>query len=188
MLGSRTPKSDKLRAWQKSVHGKATTGSFAEAAAHGEIVVIATQGAASEALLEQLGPKAFAGKLVIDVTNPLTHSKEGPPGLFVGTTDSLAERVQRRLPGAKVIKAFNTVPNVRMIEPKFKAGSTRLLIAGDDAAAKKRTEEIVKDLGCAGAIDVGGIESARWLEALVPLWVRTPMAVSDWNVILNAVS
>jgi 8-hydroxy-5-deazaflavin:NADPH oxidoreductase len=188
MLGSRTPKSEKLQAWQKSVKGKVATGTFAEAAAHGDLDVIATHGAATEALLDQIGPKPFAGKVVIDVTNPLVFSKTGPPGLFVGTTDSLGERVQRKLPGAKVVKAFNTVPNTRMVDPKFKAGAVRLLIAGDDSQAKKRTEDLLKDLGWAGAIDVGGIESARWLEALTPLWVRTATAVGDWSVILNAVS
>jgi 8-hydroxy-5-deazaflavin:NADPH oxidoreductase len=188
MIGSRTPNSEKLQKWRKSVKGTAATGTFAEAAAHGDVVVIATHGAATEALLDQIGPKPFSGKLVIDVTNPLVFSKQGPPGLFVGTTDSLGERVQRKLPGANVVKAFNTVPNVRMVDPKFKAGAVRLLIAGDDPAAKKRTEEILKEFGWAGAIDAGGIESARWLEAVTPLWVRTAMAVDDWSVVLNVVS
>lgn len=188
MLGSRTPNSEKLQTWRKSIKGKVATGTFAEAASHGDVVLIATLGAATEALLDQIGPKPFSGKVVIDVTNPLVFSKEGPPGLFVGTTDSLGERVQRRLPGAKVVKAFNTVPNVRMVDPKFKAGAFRMLIAGNDAGAKKRTEEILKDFGWAGAIDAGGIESARWLEALTALWVRTAMAVGDWSVVLNVVS
>jgi 8-hydroxy-5-deazaflavin:NADPH oxidoreductase len=187
MIGSRTPNSEKLQKWRKSVKGKAATGTFAEAAAHGDVVVIATHGAATEALLDQIGPKPFSGKLVIDVTNPLVVSHRGS-GLFVGTTDSLGERVQRKLPDAKVVKAFNTVPNTRMVDPKFRAGAVRLLIAGDDEAAKKRMDEILKELGWAGAIDVGGIESARWLEALVPLWVRAASAVDDWSVVLNVVS
>jgi 8-hydroxy-5-deazaflavin:NADPH oxidoreductase len=188
VLGSRSPKSEKLTTWLKSVKGKATTGTFAEAAAHGELVLLALHGAATESVLDQLGPKAFAGKVVIDVTNPLVFSKVGPPTLFVGTTDSLGERVQRKLPQAKVVKALNTVPNSRMIDPKFKAGSARMFIAGDDAGAKRHVEELLRDVGWAGALDTGGIESARWLEALVPLWVRACNAAGSWDLILNVVT
>ncbi len=168
MLGSRTPRS--------------------EAAAHGDVVLLALHGAATDSVLDQVGPKPFAGKLVIDVTNPLVFPKGGLPGLFVGTTDSLGERVQRKLPGAKVVKAFNTVPNSRFIDPKFKNWTGRMFLAGDHADAKQRTEEILKDLGWAGAVDAGGIDSARWLEVLVPLWARAAMASGSWDVVLGVVS
>ena len=151
-------------------------GSFADAARHGEVVVLALSGAGAEAALDLAGPAAFAGKLVLDATNPLDFSQGNVPGLFVGTTDSLGERIQRRLPHAKVVKCFNTVSNAQMVDPRFKEGTPPMMIAGDDADAKKRTEALLRELGWPGVLDVGGIDGARWLEALVPLWVRVAVA------------
>ncbi len=179
MLGSRDPK--KLAEWKKEVGAGASTGSFADAARHGEIVILATSGAGTESALDLAGPANFAGKLVLDATNPLDFSRGMPPGLLVGTTDSLSERVQRKLPQAHVVKCFNTVGNVRMIDPKFKEGNPPMMICGNDAAAKKRTEEVLKSLGWPAALDIGNLEGARWLEALVPLWVRTAQALGTFE-------
>ena len=178
-LGSRSPKSDKLLAWKKEAGMKATTGSFAEAAAYGETVLIATLGTATEAVLAQAGAENFEGKLVIDVTIPLDFSKGMPPGLFVGVTDSLGERIQRKLPKAKVVKCFNTVPNSQMVDPKLQ--NPEMLICGNDAEAKRKVTAILKEFGWRGSIDCGGIDGARWLEALVPLWVRVGMSLNIWN-------
>ncbi len=187
VLGSRSPTSAKLQTWLKSAKGKLATGTFAEATGHGEILVLATHGEATQAVLDALGPDAFAGKLVLDATNPLTFDEHRPPGLFVGTTDSLGERVQRALPGAQVVKCFNTVPSSRMVHPTFNDGPSKMLICGDDARAKRRTDAILKEFGWGGALDVGGIDAARWLEALVPLWVRTCTALGSWDLVLNVV-
>jgi hypothetical protein len=146
-------------------------GSFADAARFGEIVILATNGAGTESALDLAHPKNFEGKLVLDATNPLDFSS-GAPGLFVGVSDSLGERVQRKLPKAHVVKCFNTVSNGQMIDPKFAQGAPNMLIAGNDAAAKKQAELFLTSVGWPGAIDVGDISGARWLEALVPLWVR----------------
>lgn len=178
-LGTRDPA--KLAAWAKEAGPHASIGSFAEAAAFGDVVVLATHGAATEAVLDLAGPGTFAGKVVLDATNPLEFGKGGVPGLFVGTTDSLGERVQRKLPAAKVVKCFNTVGNVRMVDPKFAAGPVRMMICGNDAGAKKLADEILREFGWAGALDVGGIDGARWLEALVPLWVRAGQALGTWE-------
>ena len=172
MLGTRD--ASKLAEW--STETKAKVGSFADAARHGDIVVLALNGAGTEAALDLAGPQDFAGKLVLDATNPLDFSNGMPPGLFVGTTDSLGERVQRKLPGAKVVKCFNTVSNAKMIDPVFKEGKPAMFIAGDDAGAKKQTEQLLMELGWSGVEDAGGIDGARWLEALVPLWVRVAAA------------
>lgn len=172
MLGTRDPK--KLEAWAMETKGK--VGSFADAAKHGDPVVLALDGEGTDNALAMAGPANFAGKLVLDATNPLDFSKGMPPGLFVGTTDSLGERVQRKLPGAKVVKCFNTVSNIKMIDPVFKEGRPRMFIAGDDADAKKRTEALLRELGWPGVVDAGGIDGARWLEAMVPLWVRVGVA------------
>jgi predicted dinucleotide-binding enzyme len=137
-----------------------------------------TLGAAVNDVLRIAGPANFKGKVVIDVTNPLGGEDLVP---FVGLTDSLGERVQRALPGAKVVKAFNTVPNTQMVDPKFAGGIPEMPIAGDDAAAKSKVTAILKDFGWPGAIDIGGIEGARWLEALVPLWVAVGMKIGRWD-------
>jgi 8-hydroxy-5-deazaflavin:NADPH oxidoreductase len=179
MLGSRDPA--KLESWRQETRGKVSTGTFSQAAAHGAIVILALNGAATETAIDLAGAKNFSGKLVIDATNPLDFSHGMPPGLLFGTTDSLGERVQRKLPDAKVVKCFNTVSNVQMVDPKFKEGVPRMLICGNDAAAKKHTDAILRELGWPGAMDVGGIEGARWLEALVPLWVRTSQVLDTWE-------
>ena len=172
MLGTRDPA--KLADWQKETRQR--VGSFAEAARHGEVVVLALHGAGAEAALDLAGQGSFANKLVLDATNPLDFSEGNVPGLLVGTTDSLGERIQRKLPLAKVVKCFNTVSSAQMVDPRFREGTPPMLICGDDADAKKRTEAILRDLGWPGVLDVGGIDGARWLEALVPLWVRVAVA------------
>ncbi len=179
MLGSRDPA--RLEPWRTETGHKVATGSFAQAAAHGSVVVLATLGAGTEAALDLAGAANFSGKLVLDATNPLDFSHGMPPGLLVGTTDSLGERVQKKLPDAKVVKCFNTVGNPQMIDPKFEEGIPPMLICGNDAAAKKRAVNLLRDLGWPGALDLGNIEGARWLEALVPLWVRAAQAL-DTNL------
>src|SRR6267378_2345109 len=94
---------------------------------------------------------------------------------------ALGERVQRRVPDAKVVKCFNTVPNTQMVDPKFAGGNPEMLICGDDAAAKQKVVSILKEFGWPGAIDVGGIEGARWLEATVPLWVLVGQQLGRWD-------
>ncbi|TLZ97266.1 MAG: hypothetical protein E6J99_09575 [Methanobacteriota archaeon] len=96
-------------------------------------------------------------------------------------TDSLGERIQRALPRARVVKAFNTVPNTQMVDPKFSGGTPDLMICGNDAAAKKAVAGIVKEFGWPGALDLGGIEGARWLEASVSLWVLVGMHIGRWD-------
>ena len=179
MIGSRTPGSDKLKAWVRRAGKRVSTGSFAEAASHGSVLVLATLGTAAEEAIKLAGPSNFRGKLLIDVTNPLDFSKGVPPGLFVGTTDSLGERIQRKLPETKVVKCFNTVGNSQMVNPTYK--DVEMLICGNDKAAKEEVTKILRELGWKGAIDIGGIEGARWLEALVPLWVRVGIALNNWN-------
>ena len=178
-IGTREPA--KLADWKKSTPGTISIGSFAEAAQHGPWVIVATHGEGTEAALRLAGPAHFKGKTVIDATNPLDFSHGMPPGLLFGTTDSLGERVQKLLPDAYVVKCFNTVGNAVMIDPKFAEGNPRMLIAGNDAAAKARTDALLKELGWPGALDVGGIEGARWLEALVPLWVRVGASMNTWG-------
>lgn len=179
MLGTREP--SKLGTWQKESPGTRRVGSFAEAARHGEVVILATLGTGTESAIRMAGAGAFDGKLVLDATNPLDFSSGPAPGLFVGMTDSLGERVQRALPHARVVKCFNTVSNVKMVDPKFAEGAPKMLICGENAEAKKETDHLLRELGWPGALDVGGIEAARWIEALVPLWVRVSARENAWD-------
>jgi len=181
-IGSRTPESEKLKAWIEKCQGKASTGSFSEAAAHGEILVLATLGTAAQEAINLAGREKFAGKLVIDATNPLDFSKGMPPGLYVGTTDSLGEQVQRMLPTAKIVKCFNTVNNQTMINPKMKDGLPDMVICGNDEVAKRQVAGILKDFGWGDPIDIGGIDGARWLEAYTALWVRVALKLGNWTI------
>jgi predicted dinucleotide-binding enzyme len=180
-IGSRSPDSEKLKTWLSEVSGKISTGNFAQTAAHGEIIVLATLGAAVEEAIRIAGQENFDKKLVIDVTNPLDFSRGMPPGLLIGVNDSNGERVQRLLPNARIVKCFNTVPNSQQVDPKFTEGSPEMLICGNDKEAKQAVVKILKEFGWPGEIDIGGIEGARWLEALVPLWVRVGTALNTWN-------
>ncbi len=179
MLGTRDPR--KLAAWREERPGTRRVGSFAEAALHGETVVLATLGSATLAAVELAGKGALDEKLVLDATNPLDPEADDPPGLTVGLSDSLGERVQKAVPRARVVKCFNTVPNTRMIDPAFAEGTPSMLICGESAEAKRATDALLRELGWPGAIDVGGIAAARWLEALVPLWVRVARSLDAWD-------
>ncbi|HLY76821.1 MAG TPA: NAD(P)-binding domain-containing protein, partial [Thermoplasmata archaeon] len=173
VIGTRTPGKPDLVQWAATLPGKVSIASLTDAARAGQLLVLAVHGDAALAAVESAGPAHFAGKVLIDVTNPLVFSTGEPPSLFVGTTDSLGERVQRAVPAAKVVKAFNTVGSPQMVDPHVQ-GQTRLelLIAGNDAGAKRQVTEVVTSFGWNGTVDVGGIDGARWLEAMVPLWVR----------------
>ncbi len=186
-IGTREPGKAELQKWLRANDGHASVATFADAAKRGDIVILATHGEATEEVLDQVGPEAFAGKLVIDATNPLVFRDGSPPGLFVGTTDSLGERVQRKLPKAKVVKCFNSVNYSMMTNPKTPQGVPDMLIAGNDPAAKRQVAKILKEFGWNDPIDVGGIEGARWLEAWVALWVRIATEQKNWQVALKIV-
>lgn len=179
LVGTRNPA--KLAEWMAGIDGTVSAGSFAEAAAHGDVAVLAVKGEAAEAVIESADPENFAGTLVLDTTNPLDFSHGMPPDLLLGGTDSLGERVQATLTHGAVVKCFNTVSNVQMVDPDFEAGTPPMMICGDDADAKARTESILIELGWPGALDVGDITCARYLEALVPLWVRVGSILDTWE-------
>ncbi len=109
MMGSRTANSDAGKEWLRSVGGKAQVGTFADAAAFGEIVVDCTNGANSLAALRSAGAANLRGKILIQIGNPLGFSKGMPPPLAVCNTDSLSEQVQREFPDVRVVKALNMV-------------------------------------------------------------------------------
>ena len=188
MVGTKTPDKPELVAWMRNTPGKVSTGTFAEAAQYGEVNVLACLGSASEEVLALAGLEHFDGKVLIDATNALDVSHGPPPGLFVGLTDSLGERHQRRLPRARVVKCFNIVPANVMVHPVINGATPTMMIAGNDAGAKAEVDRILREFGWPGSMDLGGIEEARWLEALVPLWVRVAMKLGNFNIAFRVLS
>ena len=170
MIGSRSPESDELKHWKAQNGARASTGSFAEAARFGDVLILATLGSAAESAIGLAGKEHFAGKVLIDVTNPLDFSGDAPT-LFVGWNDSLGERVQRWLPDARVVKAFNTVGNAHMVKPQFPGGPPTMFFCGNDARSKQTVARILSDFGWE-SVDIGAIDGARELESLCILWVK----------------
>lgn len=181
-LGTRDPKRSTLSEWSRGAGPRASVGTFAEAAKFGEIVVVATRGTETVGILKGIGPDAFHGKVVIDVTNPLVFTPNAPPSLSVGFTDSLGEQVQRTIPGARVVKAFNTVGNSHFFQPKFAAGTPDMFIGGNDPAAKDRVRDVLRSFGWSGVVDLGGIDASRLLEVMCLVWVRAAMGLNDFEI------
>jgi predicted dinucleotide-binding enzyme len=170
----------KAEAWAREMGDRASAGTFHDAASFGEIVVLATLGVANASAIEAAGPPAFSGKVVIDATNPLDFSGGPPPKLATGPADSGGEAVQRLIPDAKVVKAFNTVGNPHMFKPDFPGGPPDMFIAGNDPGAKQVVEGILKDFGW-NVVDAGSIEASRYLEGLCILWVVYGIRTGQWN-------
>lgn len=174
MMGSRDPERDDVKEWRKKAGGTARSGTFAVAAAHAELAVLATAWSGTENAIKLAEPKNLAGKVVIDTTNPLDFSAPNkPPTLAVSGNDSAGERVQRWLPQARVVKAFNIVGNADMFRPRFADGPPTMFVAGNDDAAKKEVRQVLDAFGWPDTVDVGGIESARYLEAMAMAWIVT---------------
>ncbi len=170
-LGSRSLGKPEVKEWLAAT--KASEGTYAEAAAHGELLLNCTPGEASVAALTAAGEANLAGKVIIDVANPLDFSKGFPPSLTVSNTDSLAETIARAFPKARVVKALNTVNVSVMVDPSIvNKGEHHLFIAGDDANAKKDVEALLRTFGWKHFIDLGDLKAARGSEAWLLLWVR----------------
>ncbi len=180
MMGSRLATNAKALAWAMGQGPQASAGNFTDATVFGEVVVIATLGVATEDALRMAGPDAFRGKVVVDTTNPLDLSGGFPPKLAISGPDSGGERVQRLLPGARVVKAFNTVGSAHMFRPDFPGGPPDMFICGNEDGAKKKVAAILADFGW-GVVDLGGIEASRYLEAMCMAWVLHGARTSTWN-------
>ncbi len=174
-IGSRSP--EKLADFAKE--SGASNGTFAETASFGDILVLATHGAGTLEAIDLAGKDNFRGKVVIDATNPLDFST-GKPQLYVGHIDSLGEQVQRHIPDAHVVKAFNTVGNAHFYKPDFPGGPPDMFLCGNDEAAKETVAQICRDFGW-GVIDLGGIEGSRYLEPMCMTWVVHGIRSGRWN-------
>ena len=159
-------------AWHAD-HPSVRLATFAEAAGQAELVVNATNGGVSVEVLHQAGAANLAGKVLLDIANPLDFSQGFPPTLFVKDTDSLAERIQRAFPDARVVKSLNTMTAELMVEPgRVAGGDHSVFVSGDDDTAKKTVVELLYSLGHTDVIDVGDLSTARGTELLLPIWVR----------------
>jgi 8-hydroxy-5-deazaflavin:NADPH oxidoreductase len=175
MMGSRTANNDAGQEWLRSVGGKAQCGTFADAAAFGEIVFNCTNGANALVALRQAGAANLRGKILIEVANPLDMSKGMPPSLTVCNTDSLGEQVQREFPNTRVVKALNTMNCEVMVQPSLVSGDHNLFLCGNDAEAKREViDRLCEWFGWkkANIIDLGDISAARGMEMFLPLWLR----------------
>jgi hypothetical protein len=157
-----------------------SVGSFKDAAVFGEVVVLAVKGSVASQALELIGAAPLAGKVVMDVTNPIS---EAPPvngiiNYFTGPNDSLMERLQKQVPAARFVKAFNSVGGGMMVNPKLPAKPT-MFICGNDEAAKKAVTGLAEQLGWTTE-DVGKVEGARAIEPLCMLWCAPGFQRNDW--------
>ena len=184
-MGSRTAANEKAAAWVSSAGKGASQGTFADAAAFGEIVFNCTSGAGSLDALKSAGAQNLLGKVLVDVANPLDFSKGMPPTLFVSNDDSLAERIQAALPDTNVVKALNTINANVMVNPGRVPGETDVFVCGNDAGAKAQVIRILKqDFGWTTVIDLGDLTAARGTESYLHLWLRLmgSLKTADFNV------
>ena len=170
-MGARSAGNEKAVEWAAGAGEKATEGSFADAAAHGELLFNCTAGTASLDALRAAGEEELRGKVLIDVANPLDFSQGMPPTLTVCNDDSLGEQIQRAFPDTRVVKALNTISAAVMVAP---IDGTSLFICGDDDAAKQEVAELLGSFGwpAESIVDLGGIEAARGTEMYLALWIR----------------
>jgi predicted dinucleotide-binding enzyme len=146
---------------------------FADAATDAELIVNATNGGGSLAALAAAGTANLAGKVIMDIANPLDFSQGMPPSLNPVNTDSLGEEIQRSFPQSRVVKTLNTMTASVMVDPARVAGGDHsVFVSGDDADAKAAVTEILKGFGHRDVIDLGDITSARGAEMLLPIWLR----------------
>jgi hypothetical protein len=178
MRASREPA--KLESWKTSAKGEAQIGTFADAAKWGDIIVLAVKGGAAESALDQAGLANLNGKVVIDATNPIADQppQNGVIVYFTNANESLMERLQKKAPQAKLVKAFNSVGAAFMVNPKFPTPPT-MFICGNDAGAKSEATEILGKFGWE-AVDMGPVEAARPIEALCQLWCLPGFLRNDW--------
>ncbi|MFE1383956.1 NADPH-dependent F420 reductase [Streptomyces sp. NPDC058740] len=182
-LGSRTADHAGATAW--AAENGAAHDTFAGAAAAAELVVNATGGLVSLAALEAAGEKNLAGKVLVDVSNPLDFSEGFPPTVRQPDGGSLAEQIQRTFPEARVVKTLNTMTNTVMVDPARVPGDHVVFVCGDDPEAKATVTGLLRSFGWPDAriVDLGDLSGARGAELLLPLWVRLmgTLGTGDFN-------
>lgn len=178
MLGTRDLA--KLEEWRASVGNNASVGSFSDAAKFGEVVILSVLGEAVLNVIELAGIEDLNGKTVIDLTNPLDFSKGVPPAFTATVGNSLGEQIQRALPDARVVKAFNAIGASVMIDPKFGPDTATQFIAGNDESAKAEATTLIREFGW-DVEDLGSIEQSFFLEAFASMWINYGFKYNHWS-------
>ena len=181
MLGTRNISKEEVVKWKKENDG-AQTGTFSEAAKFGELLVLATGGSVTENAIKLAGTENFRNKAVIDATNPIAAAppENGVLKFFTTPDESLMERLQKLIPEAKLVKAFNSIGNAVMYKPQFQDGIPTMFICGNDMNAKNTVTAILTDFGFETE-DMGGVEAARVIEPLAILWCIPGFIRNQWN-------
>lgn len=182
MLGTRNPAKEEIVKWLSENPG-AKAGSFEETATFGEIIILATSGDITAGVIKTAGYQNFAGKVVIDATNPIDHSKPPVNGVlpfFSKPEGSLMEHLQAIIPEAKLVKAFNSVGNGFMYKPDFDGQQPSMFICGNDDHAKKTVTSILDNFGWETE-DMGKAEAARAIEPLCMLWCIPGILRNQWT-------
>jgi predicted dinucleotide-binding enzyme len=179
MVGTRD--TAKLAEW-RNANPKGQSGSFSDAAAFGEVLVLAVKGSVAGDVLRAAGSANLAGKLVMDACNPIADAPpvNGVLTLFTTVDDSLMERLQREFPAAHFVKAFNSVGYGQMVNPQYKGGKPTMFICGNDESAKATTAKFLDQFGWECA-DMGKVESARAIEPLCLLWCALGFTKNEWT-------
>jgi 8-hydroxy-5-deazaflavin:NADPH oxidoreductase len=180
VLGTRSPA--KLAEWAGEQAGTVGIGSFAEAAEFGEVLVLAVKGKAAEDALRMAGAENLRGKPVLDATNPSdeTAPVNGVLRFFTDINESLMERLQKKFPDVKFVKAFSSVGAAFMVDPQFKSGKPTMFICGNDEGAKRVATKILDEFGWETA-DMGKAEGARAIEPLAMLWCIPGFLRNEWT-------
>jgi len=170
-MGSRTANNENATKWVKATGSKASQGTFEGAANFGEMAFICLKGTVFLDVAKTLKPATLAGKILVDVSNPLDFSHGMPPSLSICNANSLGEEVQKAVPAARVVKTLNIVNCEVMVDPA-KGGNPSMLLCGNDAEAKNKVTGLLKDMGWRDIIDLGDITKSRGTEMLLPLWLN----------------
>ncbi len=185
-MGSRSRDNEVATRWAAESVGRASHGTFREAAAEAELVFNCTAGAASLDALSAAGAENLAGKVLVDVANPLDFSQGMPPSLTVSVTDSLGEQIQRAFPETRVVKALNTINRLVMVDPSRAGGNSDVFVCGDDDHAKDQVRELLRGFGWPdeSVVDLGDISAARGTEGYLLLWLRLmgALGTADFNI------
>jgi predicted dinucleotide-binding enzyme len=171
-MGARSATNEKAADWVARQPKGASQGTFAEAARHAEIVFICTRGDVTLDALNLAGRDNLAGKVLVDIANPLDFSKGMPPTLFVSNDDSLGERIQRAFPDAQVVKTLNIVNADVMVNPGQVSGELSMFLCGNVAEAKAKIRQLLESFGWKDVLDLGDISAARGMESVLPIWLR----------------
>jgi predicted dinucleotide-binding enzyme len=184
LIGTRD--SAKLADWKKRTGGE--IGSFADSAAHGELLVLAVKGSSAQSVLNLAGSQNLRGKTIIDTTNPIADAPpvNGVLKYFTTLEESLMERLQKAFPDSRFVKAFSCVGNALMVNPPIKGERPTMFICGNDASAKGHVKEILSKFGWETE-DMGAVEGARAIEPLCILWCIPGFLRNEWSHLLTMV-